>query len=164
MRNNGGGKMANVRLWSWTVVIEVLYFLNFAAILIKTDFRFRSLHSNYVYNKVRSCRIAMCCKHKKHREINLFALSFYGLLAQLARFHHYTGAVKVRSFQLFQSFRSLQVSGRYSFPVATAFRSLQLSGRYSFPVATAFRSFWLSGCPNRFCFPVIPISPVIPGQ
>jgi hypothetical protein len=27
--------MANVRLWSWTVMIEVLYFLNFAAILKK---------------------------------------------------------------------------------------------------------------------------------
>jgi hypothetical protein len=150
--------MANVRLWSWTRVIEVLYFLNFATIL-KNRFPFPL--SPFALYKVRSCRIAMCCKHKKHRKIRLFALSFYCLLAKLARFHHYTGAVKVRSFQLFQSFRSLH----YSFPVVTAFRSLQLSGRYSFPVVPAFRSFRrLSGCPNRFCFPVIPISPVIPGQ
>jgi hypothetical protein len=127
-------------------VIEVLYFLNFAAILKKKRFLFQL--SPFELYKVRSCRIAMCCKH---REIKLFALSFYCLLAQLARFHHYTGAVKVRSFQLFQSFRSSQLSGRYSLPVVTAFRSLQLSGRYSFPVVPAFRSLQLSG---RSSFPV----------
>jgi len=128
MRNNGGGKMANVRLWSWTRVIEVLYFLNFATIL-KNRFPFPL--SPFALYKVRSCRIAMCCKHKKHRKIRLFALSFYCLLAKLARFHHYTGAVKVRSFQLFQSFRSLQLSGRSSFPVVPAFwlsQSFLLSG------------------------------------
>jgi hypothetical protein len=123
-------------------VIEVLYFFNFAAILKKNRFPFPL--SPFELYKVRSCRIAMCCKHKKHREIKLFALSFYGLLAQLARFHHYTGAVKVWSFQLFQSFRSLQLSGRHSFPVVTAFRSLQLSSLSGFlvvPIVSPFRSY-----------------------
>jgi hypothetical protein len=43
----GVGKVAKEKYMSWTVVIDVFFILNLAAIWKKTYFRFRSLQPNY---------------------------------------------------------------------------------------------------------------------